>query len=143
MRYQLSSSGWVIGATTIRPSTIINLNKPANELSPEEQLAQGPVPPADVLCLDADASVVVWFAYRHIRSKLRRRLGKYAEDLFRRIISDPLLLSYWQPQRKAQQPAEPKFDLAKALDDAIQQRKGKINGRQIAEQGSVAAPTSS
>jgi hypothetical protein len=86
VRFQVNQ-GWAIGQTLIPASTIIDIaDKEDCELTPEERLAKGRIPPIDVLSLDADAAIALWRAYPFHRERLRRQLDPVNQATFERLL---------------------------------------------------------
>jgi hypothetical protein len=120
MKFQVSALGWPLGAVLIPPSIIVDcVNNPNGQW---EQICAGKVPGPDCLALDADCAAAQWVAFPHLRRKLVRQLHWVQEELYQRIIRDPLLLAYYipKPQPAPAPPITPKFDFATALARAIQ-----------------------
>jgi hypothetical protein len=53
MKFQITS-GWPIGSWFVPPGTIIDTDKPDHELTREERLALGRLPPRDAVALNEE-----------------------------------------------------------------------------------------
>lgn len=102
MRYQVGPRGWpVTGQHLIPPSTVLNLDKPEQELTPEERLALGKTLPIDATALDSDASISLWRTYIWHRERLFFKLDKLNAETFERLkgIDRETMERLWSPRK--------------------------------------------
>jgi hypothetical protein len=96
MRFQVNN-GWAVGQTLIAHGVIIDADgKEDYELTPEERLAKGRIPPLDVTALDYDCALFLWRLYPGQRHRLRRSLSEFDATMFEKMLGmDEEALKHW------------------------------------------------